>query len=133
MSGITRSLSEVLRKIKSHLPIGAELFEFPDSDIGCALSITEIKGSKNIGGYFSVKVNISCECRVSLALDSSRLKAVELSALVFERCESSTFGCSGKVPENLIALPDGEDEVFVSLVINWDQELYVERIDFTAS
>lgn len=132
MSGITKSLSEVLRKIKSHLPVDAELYHFPETDIGCAVSVAQIKDSKNSGGYLSVNLNLTCECRVSLSLDNNDLKATELAALIFAEVESNTFKCSGKPPSDLSAVPSGNDERFCHWIVNWDQEFYVERIDLTA-
>lgn len=131
MSEITKSLSEVLRQIKASLTINAELFDFPKTDIGCAISIAQIKDSKNSGTYFSVNVNLSCECRVSLALDNNDLKAVELAALAFAEIEGNTFNCSAKPPTDLSAVPGGNDERFCHWIVNWDQEFYVERIDLT--
>lgn len=131
MSEITKSLSEVLRKIAETLPFDCEVFYFPKKDIGCNVSVTEINESKNTGCYFTVKVNITCECRVSLTLENAEFKAVELASAVVSECENASFGCTGGVPENLRALPDGVDKNFVNWFVNWDQEFYVERIDLT--
>ncbi len=132
MSAITKSLSEVLRKIKAASPVDAELYDFPATDIGCAISVSQIKNSTNTGDYFSVNLNLTCECRVSLSLDNNDLKATELAALVFAEVESNTFSCSGKPPINVSAVPSGNDERFCHWIVNWDQEFYVEKIDLAA-
>lgn len=129
MPEITKSISEVLRSIKSSITADVELFDFPDLDVGCALSVSKIESAKKTGNYFTVGVSILIECRVSNAINGRDSIVMELSADVFSQVENNTFNCTGKNPENIIAVPYGIDGDFTAWVVSWDQEFYVEYLN----
>ena len=135
MSEITKSLSEVLRRLKVHIearvPVKVELYEFPGEDIACSISIYQFSDVNRTGDCFSIKLNLSAECRVSTSLKSADLKATELAAWVFSAVKGQTFGCTGKPPEKLISTPLGESESHAEWSVNWDQEFYVQKFDIT--
>lgn len=132
----TKSVSEFLRAIQSDLalaiPVPFELFEMPDSTSGASISIGEISSVQKTGELFKVKLNILCECGVSISEALPDLLVTEIAMNVHERITDNTFGFAAMVPENISNAPMGEDDRFSFRGVTWDQEVYVEQFDIKA-
>ena len=132
----TKSVSEFLRSVKKEIEtkvnIDVELFKLPNSNSGASLSIGDISSVEKTGDLFKVKLNILCECFVSLAEVNPELVATEISMNIQEVVSVNSFGCTARPPENLANAPMGDDDKSYFRGLTWDQELYVERFDIKA-
>jgi len=131
MPETTKSVSEFLRMLKADLEskvsVNFSLFNKPDSTAFAVVSVGEVGTVNKTGDCFKVKLNLLCECAVSISEIDCEFTCLEISLAIQEALDSNAFKCTAMPPENISNAPMGEDDRFTYRGLTWDQEVYIDK------